>query len=102
MPGPVWDRLSEADANEDGSVTQREVIQLATSRLFGRFDENEDDKLSEPEVPGLMWKRLSKADSDEDGLISFGELVDNILSAPRGGRPVDRDKPKNRGIRGGK
>ena len=89
VPGPVWDRLSAADADKDGSVTQREVIELAGWRVFENFDANEDDKLSADEVPELMWKRLSKADADEDGLVSFAEFVDTVLSAPRGGRPAD-------------
>ncbi len=85
VPGPVWNRMSEADTNEDGLATREEFKQLAASRLFGKFDENEDGALTEDEVPGPVWLRLSTADADEDGSVAMEEFL--AAEPPRRGGP---------------
>ncbi|MFT4559556.1 MAG: Ca2+-binding EF-hand superfamily protein [Planctomycetaceae bacterium] len=104
VPGPVWDRLSAADANEDGSVTQDEVTAFQSARgngagdkqakadgrpagrpqgppwaparaMFQRFDEDRDGALVEDEVPGLAWLYLSRADVDKDGSVTQEEVI---------------------------
>ncbi len=86
VPGFVWERLSHADANEDGSVTREELKTMAATRLFGNFDENEDGSLTEDEVPAPVWRRLSSADSDKDGAVTQEEF----LAAQQGQRGGSR------------
>jgi len=88
VPSFVWERLSPADANEDGSVTEEEIKAMAATRLFGKFDENEDGSLTEDEVPAPIWWRLSKADADEDGSITQEEFI-SAERPGRGGPPSD-------------
>lgn len=93
VPGPAWDFLSAADADEDGKVTQAEVAYLAAARMVGNFDENEDGELTAEEVPGPMWDRLNAADADKSGGVSADEIVKTILAAPRrGGPPADGER----------
>lgn len=104
VPGPVWDRLSAADANEDGSVTLDEVSAFRSARgndagdkqakadgrpvdrpqgppwaparaMFQRFDEDRDGALVEDEVPALAWLYLSRADADKNGAVTQKEII---------------------------
>ncbi len=88
VPSFVWDHLSPADANEDGSVTREELKTMAASKLFDKFDENEDGSLTEDEVPAPVWWRLSRADADEDGSITQEEFI-SAEHPGRGGPPSD-------------
>jgi hypothetical protein len=71
-------------------------------RMFQRWDQDDDGKLTEGEVPSPMWDRLSRIDKDSDGSISRSELD---KARRRRGRPgamgpqksVDYERPGRAG-----
>lgn len=87
VPAQAWDRLSAADGDEDGQVTQAEVAAYSVTMLFGAFDTNSDNALTADEAPAKMWERMSAADADGDGAVTSAELIEKILSHPRQGQP---------------
>lgn len=87
VPENAWSHLSAADANEDGKVTQVEVMKFSAARIVGNFDTNEDGELTADEVPAPLWDRLQDADADENGSVSEAEIVATSLAAPRRGGP---------------
>lgn len=95
VPAPAWERIGKADRDEDGAVSKQEMAAAAaafakskgmdkgkgkgrpsggSAPIFGKYDSDNDGKLSREEVPEEMWSRLSKADEDADGLVSKEEL----------------------------
>lgn len=114
VPEQSWERLSKFDKDSDGVVTKEEMaagfalmraakggeggdgkgarrgtggpLESGPGAAFGRFDKDNDGKLSESEVPAEMWSKLRKADTDGDGLVSREELekVYKDLEAFRG------------------
>lgn len=87
VPENAWGYLSAADVNEDGKVTQAEVMELVATRIVGNFDENEDGELTADEVPAPVWDRLMAADADESGSVSEAEILATLQAAPRRGGP---------------
>lgn len=68
-------------------------------RVFRRFDEDNNGRLSEVELPGFLWRRLADADQDGDDQISKEEFQQANLRIPRrgarrdqGGRPRDQQR----------
>ncbi len=81
----LWDRIADADLNEDGLVSLDELQEMRTQRklrhnqdrdLFERFDGNDDGLLTAQELPDRLWKKLSVADLDADGAIAGDELAE--------------------------
>ncbi|MEM7698989.1 MAG: hypothetical protein AAF236_11340 [Verrucomicrobiota bacterium] len=122
VPAESWERLSRADANNDGGVTREELAAAMRARagqksgpegqgaskggtkgggsdaIFGRFDADEDGKLSKDEVSADLWSKITKADTDADGLVSKEELkaVYDARSAAGGGYGPKPDAPKKK------
>jgi Ca2+-binding EF-hand superfamily protein len=112
-PAEVWARLSKADADKDGAVSKEEMGNVmrqmgdkgrpggkggpgegGPGAMFGKFDADKDDKLSESEVPGEVWAKLRNADVDADGFVSKAELG-KVYSAREGrGDAPKPEKPE--------
>lgn len=91
-PAAAWIFLSEADADDDGKVTQVEVASYSAAQMVGNFDANEDGELTVDEVPEPVWARIVAADANRSDSISAAEIAMVILSKPRrGGPPADGD-----------
>ena len=56
---------------EDGSGGKRGGRK---GKIFARFDENKDGKLTSDEVPERLWALISKCDTDQDGAASKEEM----------------------------
>ena len=70
----------------------------AATQIFGRFDENDDGKLTEEELPAMMWQRLAGADADGDGAVSkeeFAAMGPSGTRAAPGGRAAPGDRPSS-------
>ncbi|MDB4394286.1 hypothetical protein N9Z67_02915, partial [Rhodopirellula sp.] len=81
----LWNKIANADANEDGLVSVDELKELreqwksgnerpGRGDIFERFDENEDGLLTEDEVDDKLWNKIAKADANDDGVVSVDEL----------------------------
>lgn len=96
LPEHVWERLSAADADGDGSLTLEELTAFTPDGgphgprhdgrgdgdVLERFDENDDGLLTADEVSEQLWEHLSPADADGDGTISSEELADYRPESP--------------------
>ncbi|MCC7495516.1 MAG: hypothetical protein IT204_24410 [Fimbriimonadaceae bacterium] len=95
VPAEAWQRLSKADANQDGKITAAE-FEAARAKgaagqggegkggdgkpgegrtladLFKKLDANTDGKVTAAEA-GERWEKLSKLDRDGDGAVSLEE-----------------------------
>ncbi len=60
------------------------------AQIFGRFDENDDGKLTQEELPAMMWQRLAQSDADGDGAVSKEEFA---AMGPSGTRAARSDRP---------
>jgi Ca2+-binding EF-hand superfamily protein len=82
LPERLWNKLSEADTDEDGAISAAELENFHPRRprgphvdLFAEFDANEDGLLTEDELTEELWTRISAADADGDGAVSIAELA---------------------------
>ncbi len=80
LPEEVWDRISAADTDGDGTISAEELAAYrpeppSREDLFARLDADGDGALTEVELPPELWERLSPADTDGDGGITLDELV---------------------------
>ncbi|MAI32077.1 MAG: hypothetical protein CMM07_10450 [Rhodopirellula sp.] len=89
----LWDRIGDADVNEDGFVSFVELQEMRAERklqinrhrdLFERFDANDDGLLVAEELPERLWNKFAEADLNEDGAISGDEFAE-IKKTKRGG-----------------
>ena len=112
VPERAWERMSKADKDGDGAVTEDELKAAWKGRgggpgkgpggpgaMFERMDKNGDGKLAEDEVPAEMWAKVSKADEDADGLVSKQEMEKvfaNRKGKGKGGQGEKGDGPKKR------
>lgn len=94
VPEQAWARMGRLNKNGDDMISKEEFAAArdgmkgkgkgegpggdaqrgGPDAIFGKFDENEDGKLSSSEVPAEMWAKVSKADTDADGLVSKEEM----------------------------
>ena len=85
VPEQMWDRLSDADSNEDAVVTTVEVSVHLASNAVDALDTDEDGVLSADEAPGPM---LRLADADGDGAVTSAEIAtaihDLLFGSPAG------------------
>lgn len=81
----LWERIGDADVNEDGFVSLDEFQEMRAQRktqyrkqrdLFERFDGNDDGLLGVEELPDRLWKKFADADLNQDGAISGEELAE--------------------------
>ena len=79
----LWDKIGDADVNEDGLVSLDELQTMRDQRklqhkqhrdLFERFDENDDGLLTADEVHKRIWDKINQTDTDADSAISVDEL----------------------------
>ncbi|MCA9631210.1 MAG: hypothetical protein KC766_26290 [Myxococcales bacterium] len=68
------------------------------ARVFEKFDENNDGKLTASEVPERAWNRLSKADTNGDDAVTKAELKQKMAErkAKRGERKGKRGEGKGK------
>ena len=90
---PGEQRMMDADANGDGSISRDELAEFHHSgpplrdrgpphrdsrremaNIFDRFDENSDGELTERELPPPLRPRFNEADSDRDGALNLDEF----------------------------
>lgn len=82
VPGPVWDRLSAADEDKDGSVTVDEVVAFRSGRPQQNTkpqDDNRDGTVKTLERPqGPPWamarQMFQRFDDDRDGALVEDEV----------------------------
>lgn len=90
-------RLLQADADQDGSVTREELQnllarrrdqaepQLNAEQLFARLDQNKDEKITKEELnERTQW--LLSADANEDGEITLAEAQASLERMRERGR----------------
>ena len=63
----------EADADEDGKLTQAEIDAAQTAR-FEKFDADKDGKVSKAEFMAAGKSRYEDADTDKDGEVTPWEF----------------------------
>ena len=77
------DRLKEADANGDGSVTWQEMMDMRAS-LFARLDRNGNGVIESSDSPAFgpgksrfdqAFNSLREADANRDGRITRSEML---------------------------
>ena len=82
----TWNRISQADRNENGEVTLHElqanrdenedrVQRPSPEQFFTKLDLNEDGSLTEDEVSAHVWNRLSMADANGDDAVTLAEVL---------------------------
>jgi Ca2+-binding EF-hand superfamily protein len=86
----LWEELSAADTDGDGSLSSDELLALvvsidaerqaariadAVTAIFERYDEDGDAAIGVSEVSERQWNRLSDADGDGNDSISQVELT---------------------------
>ncbi len=90
LPGPLAERLAQADADKDGEITKEEFNAAAENlrgrfgqgerrapsvdETFTQFDKNNDGKLTKEELPERAANFLLRADRDDDGAVTKDEL----------------------------
>ena len=89
VPASVWNRLSAADADNSGSVTEAELAAYkeaqrvaAVEAFFDQLDKDSSGTITSADVSRSTWRFLSRADADSDGAIT----VDELLAVPTPGR----------------
>lgn len=81
----VWEQISGADSNGNGTVTDDELkgnrpaegdVQRpqGAADAFAHLDANDDGALSPEEVSSHVWSRISLADTDGNGAVDVDEL----------------------------
>ncbi len=117
-PAEAWDRMAQADTNEDGAVTKEELGAMMSQRggpagpggpkgpggrgnLFEKNDKNGDGKISQDEAPAEAWARLSQADKDGDNAVTREELGAMMRERGGPGGPGGPDGGKGRRGPGG-
>lgn len=89
----LWEKLSSADADEDGGVSLEEIVEagLRLARghghadrprrdLFERFDTDGNGELTLEEVGDVLWEKISVADADGNGQVTVEELAEHLTS----------------------
>ena len=106
--------LDELDADKDGSLDPRELFapppgdrpgppdpnrrpgREQFGDVLGRFDKNQDGKLSRDEAPEWLKQRFERIDRNGDGTLDAQELRPRRgADGPRDRRPENRDRPKS-------
>jgi len=88
VPEQMWDRLSDADANQDAVVTTVEVSVHLASNAVDALDTDEDGVLSGDEAPGPM---VRLADADGDGAVTSNEIATSLHDLLFGSSGEDDD-----------
>jgi len=113
VPEQVWQRISKADANNDGAVTKEELVAMIKKhmearkgqggpgpgrgprdpgQMFQRADKNSDGKITKEEVPAQLWERIGKADADGDGAVSKEEFKKALQERTENRKPERKKK----------
>src|SRR5690606_3480787 len=83
-----WQRLKNADANNDNKVSKDEIkahFKAMRGERFKKADKNGDGFLTEAEVGSQRWQRLKNADANNDNKVSKDEIKAHF-KAMRGDR----------------
>ena len=79
----LWERLAEADLNDDGvSRDELEDFQEAQraarfDAIFARLDVDDSGGLTQDEIHERHWARIAEADANDDGIVTKQELEDH-------------------------
>lgn len=71
----VWQLLSRADQDADGTISFDEFVAFQQKTMFEKLDANQDSMLTQDEVPAKLWQQLTRFDEDQSSSISPEEFA---------------------------
>ncbi len=84
----IWERISPADTDTDGAVTEQELTTYRDSlppKGFRRLDDDGDGLITQDEVNEMIWMILVGSDTNDDSAISPEEFPEfNLFGHHRG------------------
>ena len=79
----AWERIRDADVDDDGGVSFMELEAYRGLSTFERLDDNGDQQITQDEVSNRLWERLERFDVNEDASISPDEFPERLEHSSR-------------------
>lgn len=82
----AWERIRNADSDQDGGVSFIELEAFRGLSTFERLDGNGDQQITSDEVSDRLWMRLERLDLNEDAAITQDEFPERLEYSDRADR----------------